>query len=118
MSESLDRTGKLVAAGVFVALMVDGMDLQMLSLVLPSLMKELGISSVMAGALSTYTLLGMGIGGILAGWLSDRIGRVRVTWWAVMVFSVCTALIAFCVDAVRVRLRHRGRLQHRHLARR
>jgi AAHS family cis,cis-muconate transporter-like MFS transporter len=46
--------------------------------------------------LSTYTLLGMGIGGILAGWLSDRIGRVRVTWWAVMVFSVCTALIAFC----------------------
>ena len=44
----------------------------------------------MAGALSTYTLLGMGIGGMLAGWLSDRIGRVRVTWWAVLVFSVCT----------------------------
>ena len=96
MADTLDRTGKQVAAGVFVALMVDGMDLQMLSLVLPSLMKELGISSVMAGALSTYTLLGMGIGGILAGWLSDRVGRVRVTWWAVMVFSVCTALIAFC----------------------
>ena len=96
--DSLDRTGKSVVVAVFVALMVDGMDLQMLSLVLPSLMKELEISSVMAGALSTYTLLGMGIGGILAGWLSDRIGRVRVVWWAVFVFSVCTALIALCTS--------------------
>jgi AAHS family cis,cis-muconate transporter-like MFS transporter len=50
----------------------------------------------MAGALGTFTLLGMGIGGTLAGWLSDRIGRVRVTWWAVFVFTVCTALIALC----------------------
>jgi AAHS family cis,cis-muconate transporter-like MFS transporter len=95
-TDTFDRTGRFVAAGVFVALTVDGMDLQMLSLALPSLMKELDMSSVAAGALSTYTLLGMGIGGILSGWLSDRFGRVRVTWWAVFVFSVCTALIALC----------------------
>jgi AAHS family cis,cis-muconate transporter-like MFS transporter len=95
-ADTFDRTGKLVALGVFVALVVDGMDLQMLSLALPSLTKELQLSSVMAGALSTYTLLGMGIGGLLGGWLSDRIGRVAVTWWAVLVFSSCTGLIAFC----------------------
>jgi AAHS family cis,cis-muconate transporter-like MFS transporter len=94
--DSLDRTGKIVAIGVFVALVVDGMDLQMLALALPSLTKELHMSSVMAGALSTYTLLGMGIGGILAGWLSDRIGRVRVTWWAVFTFTICTGIIALC----------------------
>jgi hypothetical protein len=29
-------------------------------------------------------------------WLSDRIGRSRVTWWAVLIFTVCTGLIAFC----------------------
>lgn len=95
-SDSFDRTGKMVALGVFVALVVDGMDLQMLSLALPSLTKELQLTSVMAGALSTFTLLGMGIGGLLGGWLSDRIGRVAVTWWAVLVFSACTGLIAFC----------------------
>ena len=78
-SDSLDRTGRLVAIGVFVGLAVDGMDLQMLALALPSISKELQLSSVMAGALATYTLLGMGIGGIIAGWLSDRLGRVRVT---------------------------------------
>lgn len=96
MTDSLDRTGRLVVIGVFVALVVDGMDLQMLALALPSLSKELRVSTVMAGALGTYTLLGMGIGGVLAGWLSDRVGRVRVTWWAVLTFTGCTTVIAFC----------------------
>ena len=95
-SDTLDRTGTLVVVGVFVALVVDGMDLQMLALALPSISKELNLSSVSAGALSTYTLLGMGIGGVLAGWLADRIGRVRVVWWAVLVFSTLTGVIALC----------------------
>ncbi len=95
-SDSLDRTGKLVAVAVFVALIVDGMDLQMLALSLPAISKELRLSSVSAGALSTWTLLGMGIGGVLAGWLSDRIGRVRVVWWSVLNFSLFTGLIALC----------------------
>jgi MFS transporter, AAHS family, cis,cis-muconate transporter len=96
MLTSLDRTARIAVAGVFLALIVDGMDLQMLALALPSLSADLRVSSVMAGALGTYTLLGMGIGGILAGFLSDRIGRTRVTWWAVFVFTVCTGTIAFC----------------------
>jgi MFS transporter, AAHS family, cis,cis-muconate transporter len=95
-SESLDRTGLLVIVGVFVALVVDGMDLQMLALALPNIASDLNLSSVSAGALSTYTLLGMGIGGVLAGWLADRIGRVRVVWWAVLIFSALTGAIAWC----------------------
>ena len=93
-SDSLDRTGTLVVVAVFVALVVDGMDLQMLALALPSISRELQLSSVSAGALSTYTLLGMGIGGVLAGWLADRVGRVRVVWWAVLIFSAFTGVIA------------------------
>src|SRR3954454_9971269 len=84
---SFDRTALLVVIGVFVALVVDGMDLQMLALALPSISTELHLSSVSAGALSTYTLFGMGIGGVMAGWLADRIGRVRVVWWAALAFS-------------------------------
>ena len=97
-TDSMDRTGKIVALGVFVALLVDGMDLQMLALALPSLSKDLQVSSVLSGALSTYTLLGMGIGGVIAGRLADRIGRVRVVWWAVLTFTLCTGVIAFCRD--------------------
>jgi MFS transporter, AAHS family, cis,cis-muconate transporter len=95
-SDSLDRTGMLVVVGVFVALVIDGMDLQILALALPGISRELRLSSVSAGALSTYTLLGMGIGGVLAGWLADRIGRVRVVWWAVLIFSALTSVIAWC----------------------
>ena len=95
-SDSLDRTGTLVIVAVFVALVVDGMDLQMLALALPGISRELQLSTVSAGALSTYSLLGMGIGGVLAGWLADRIGRVRVVWWAVLVFSAFTGIIAVC----------------------
>jgi AAHS family cis,cis-muconate transporter-like MFS transporter len=92
----LGRTGTLVAVAVFVALMVDGMDLQMLALALPSITKEMQLSGVAAGALGTCTLIGMGVGGTLSGWLADRIGRVRVVWWAVLIFSAFTGLIALC----------------------
>src|SRR5690242_2256940 len=72
------------------------MDFQILALALPAISKELHLSAVRAGALSTYTLLGMGLGGVLAGWLADRIGRVRVVWWSVLIFSVFTAAIGLC----------------------
>ncbi len=88
--DSMDRAGMRVVLAVFVALVVDGMDLQMLALALPSLMQDLNISVLMAGALGTYTLIGMGIGGILAGWCADRWGRVRVTFWSIVAFSLGT----------------------------
>jgi len=97
-TDKMDKTGIRVAIAVFTALVVDGLDLQVLALSLPSIMKDMHVSPLLAGALSTYTLIGMGVGGIGAGWLADRIGRVRVVWWAVVVFSVCTALIGFCQE--------------------
>lgn len=95
-ADSMDRMGRTVALAIFVAMVVDGMNIQLLALALPSISAELKLSSLMAGLLGTFTLLGMGIGGIAAGWLSDRVGRVRVVWWSVVVFSVCTTLVAGC----------------------
>jgi MFS transporter, AAHS family, cis,cis-muconate transporter len=92
---SLDRTAKLVIVAVFLAMLIDGMDSQMLALSLPSISKELRLSTILAGALGTYTFLGMGIGGVVAGWLSDRVGRARVVWWAVLTFSAFTSVIAW-----------------------
>ncbi|MGO9017791.1 MAG: MFS transporter [Syntrophobacteraceae bacterium] len=92
--EKWDTTGKIVALAVFVGLVLDGMDLQMLSLSLPQIMKEGHVSSVMAGALATWTFVGMGLGGIFGGWVSDRFGRVRVVWWSIAIFSALTSSIA------------------------
>ena len=52
-SGSLDRTATLIIVGVFVALVIDGMDLQILALALPTLSRELQLSNVSAGALAT-----------------------------------------------------------------
>jgi AAHS family cis,cis-muconate transporter-like MFS transporter len=103
-SGSLDRTAKLVAVAVFIVLMIDGMDTQMLALSLPIISKEFQISTISAGALSTSTFLGMGIGGMLAGWFSDRIGRARVVWWSVLTFSVFTSVIALCHTYLQIAL--------------
>ena len=95
-TRSLDRTGLLVAVAVFVAVVVDGMDFQVLALSLPNISKELHLSTVAAGALSTCTFAGMGLGGALGGWLADRIGRVRVVRASVLAFTVFTGVIAVC----------------------
>jgi len=86
----------MVVTAILIGLIVDGMDLQLLALALPSIMKELHLSNVTGGAIATVTFAGMGIGGILAGWLSDRLGRVRVVFWAILVFSAGTASISLC----------------------
>jgi len=94
-TKTFGRAELLIVIGIFLALTVDGMDLQMLSLALPVLMTDLNLTKVMAGSLGTWTLAGMAIGGIIAGWLADRYGRVRVTFWSVVVFSAFTATLAF-----------------------
>jgi AAHS family cis,cis-muconate transporter-like MFS transporter len=80
---------------VFIALVVDGMDMQILSLCLTVLKDDFAISQLEAGALSSYTMVGMGIGALFAGVLSDRIGRVKVTIISLVTFSLFTALLGF-----------------------
>jgi AAHS family cis,cis-muconate transporter-like MFS transporter len=93
--DSIGKSATWVAVAIFFALVVDGMDLQMLSLALPSIMKELNLSAVLGGSLATWTFFGMGVGGIFSGWMADRIGRVKVAFASIIVFSMGTCLIAF-----------------------
>ena len=95
-TEKTDKPWTMVVGAILIGLIVDGMDLQLLALALPSIMKELQLSNVSGGAIATITFAGMGIGGILAGWISDRVGRVRVVISAIVVFSIGTALISLC----------------------
>ncbi len=93
-SEKWDPKGTRVVIAAFFGMVIDGMDLQMLSLSLSQIMKDVNISKIMAGALATYMFVGMGLGGILSGWLADRYGRVRIVRWSIVVFSMLTSFIA------------------------
>ncbi len=88
-----ERTWIAVFIFTFLALMVDGADLMFLSYSLTSLKKEFGVDDRLAGALGTITLIGMAIGGIWGGWVADKFGRVRVTVWCIVIFSVGTAIL-------------------------
>ena len=83
----------VVFIACFLGLVVDGMDLQMLSLTLPSLIEEFGITQTQAGMIGTFSLIGMAIGGISGGWLSDRFGRVRMATYMLVLFTVGTAAL-------------------------
>lgn len=85
----------IVFISSFLGLMVDAMDMQMLSLSLPQLMEEFNMTKVQGGAIGTWTLAGMAIGGMIGGWLADRLGRVRTISWTMILFSVGTALLVF-----------------------
>jgi MFS family permease len=71
---------------------LDGMDTQMLSFVIPTLIATWGISKGDAGMIGTCTLLASAAGGWIAGILSDRIGRVRTLQLTVLWFAFFTFL--------------------------
>jgi len=78
----------LLAASMGWAL--DAFDAMLYSLVLAMLMRELGMSKTTAGSLGTLTLLASGIGGVLFGFLADRIGRKHALMASILTYSVCS----------------------------
>src|SRR6201992_3275664 len=75
--------------------MLDGMDVMVYSLVLPTLLAEWHISHGQAGLLSTVTLLLSSLGGWLAGILADRVGRGRVVQLTIFWVAFFTFLSGF-----------------------
>lgn len=71
------RTQQIAFVFAFLALLVDGADMLLLSFSLNSLKAEFGLSNLQAGTLGSFTLAGMAIGGFIGGWACDRLGRVR-----------------------------------------
>ncbi len=86
------RLKALFAAAVGYGL--DGFDLLILSFALSGIIVSFGLTDVEAGSLSTITLLGAVLGGVVFGALADRHGRVRVLTWTVLIFAVFTGLSA------------------------
>src|ERR1700680_2622621 len=75
----------LVAGGL--GWMLDAMDVMLYSLVLAFLMREFAIDTRTAGFLNSLTLLASAIGGLVFGWIADRIGRTRALMASIRVYS-------------------------------
>jgi MFS family permease len=83
------------------AVLLDGFDLVVLGTVIPVLLKNkiFGLTPPTATAIATTGLIGMTIGAMTIGTVTDYLGRRRVMIFAVTVFSVFTVAVAFSTSA-------------------
>ena len=81
--------------GAAIGYAMDGFDLLILGFMLRQIGSDLNLDPAQAASLVTATLIGAVVGGLLFGLLSDRLGRIRVLTWTIVVFAVFTGLCAF-----------------------
>ncbi len=91
---TVDRDAIKALIGSALGYAMDGFDLLILGFMLRFIAKDLSLSPAEAASLVTATLVGAVLGGIGFGVLSDRIGRVRVLTYTIVVFAVFTGLCA------------------------
>ncbi|MGI4985607.1 MAG: MFS transporter [Janthinobacterium lividum] len=84
--------------GCFLGWALDAMDVQIFAFVIPTLITVWGMTKTQAGVIGTSALVFSAVGGVAAGVLSDRIGRVRVLKISILWFSAFTALSALTND--------------------
>ena len=88
----LPAKGRRAFTGAFLGYGLDSYDYQVLPLALPAITVAFGLSTFQGGLLSTATLVFSALGGVIAGILADRIGRVHTLTLTVLTFAVFTML--------------------------
>lgn len=73
----------------FTVMLFEGYDIVVIGTVIPVIMEEWHLSPVVAGALSSYLILGMVLGTLLVPPIADRYGRVKITSIGMFLFSGC-----------------------------
>jgi len=92
---TVDSNARKALLGSAIGYAMDGFDLLILGFKLRAIASDLHLSQAQAASLVTATLIGAVLGGIGFGILSDRLGRVRILTWTIVVFAVFTGLCAF-----------------------
>lgn len=75
--------------------MLDAFDVLLYSIVLATLMRELGMSKTTAGLLNTLTLIASAIGSLVFGLLADKFGRRRMLSQSILMYSLFTFACGF-----------------------
>lgn len=71
------------------------MDVMLYSLVLAFLIREFAMDTRTAGFLNSLTLLASAIGGLVFGWIADRVGRTRALMASIILYSIASAACGF-----------------------
>src|SRR5947209_14588226 len=86
----------------------DGLEMGLFPLVAGPALKELGVANenvtAWLGIITALFLIGAATGGVLFGWLGDRIGRVRSMMLSVLTYALVSALCGIASSAWEVGL--------------
>lgn len=88
----------LIAGGL--GWMLDAMDVMLYSMILAHLMTALGMSKQTGGMLNSLTLAASAVGGLLFGFLADRIGRTRSLMASILVYSIASFACGFSTSVL------------------
>lgn len=92
---ALGPRGRRAFGGAFGGYALDSYDFFTLPLSMVAISAYFGLSSGRTGLLTTVTLVVSAVGGVLAGILADRIGRVRALMITVITYALFTVLCGF-----------------------
>ncbi|MFJ3314043.1 MFS transporter [Herbaspirillum huttiense] len=84
----------------FLIVATDGMDVAIMGFLAPAITKEWGISRAAFGVVMSAAPIGLAVGALLVGPLSDRYGRKKLLMTAVAWFGACSLACAFAQDVV------------------
>jgi MFS family permease len=103
-SESLVFQRRMVLIVAFLGWMFDGLEMGMFPLIArPALLQMQSAAGPLSegfvghwmGIISALFLVGAALGGVVFGWLGDRIGRVRSMGLSILVYSLFTGAVFF-----------------------
>ena len=103
VSETIDSLGvnKFTWSVFFflgIAMVFDGYDYMVVSYTMPQISDEWALNKVQTGSLSSWSLFGLIIGGMVAGIISDKIGRRKTLIYSIAAYSLLTIPIYFATS--------------------
>jgi len=105
MSLSSTRGRWLALTAALLGWLFDGMEMGVFSLVARPAMQDLlenpsdQLVGLWIGVVTALFLVGAATGGVLFGWLGDRVGRVRAMTLSVLCYALFTGLCGFSTEA-------------------
>ncbi|MED2942082.1 aromatic acid/H+ symport family MFS transporter [Bacillus swezeyi] len=90
-ASKLNKVHMTVFFWCFFAIAFDGYDIAMYGVSLPWLMEEWNLIAIQAGAIGSYTLIGMMLGALIFSPVADQFGRKKVLGICIFLFSLFTA---------------------------
>ena len=106
-SSKPNRGSWMALTAAFLGWMFDGMEMGIFPLVArPALQQMQALHGILdegfvqrwMGIITALFLIGAALGGLVFGWLGDRIGRVKAMTWSILVYSGFTGLCYFATE--------------------